>query len=146
MRRGSSVSRLYDRFALLLEKLQPLFALAIRLYLARVFVASAYLKLTRWDATLALFENDYHVPLLPPHVAAVLGTAAEFGLPILLLVGIGARAAAIALFVFNIVAVISYPDLSAAGFKDHCLWGALMLLITFYGAGRISIDRLIGWR
>ena len=146
MRRASSVSRLYDRFALLLEKLQPLFALAIRLYLARVFVASAYLKLTRWDATLALFENDYHVPLLPPHVAAVLGTAAEFGLPILLLVGIGARAAAIALFVFNIVAVISYPDLSAAGFKDHCLWGALMLLITFYGAGRISIDRLIGWR
>jgi putative oxidoreductase len=142
----SGVSRLYERFTMLLEKVQPLFALAIRLYIARVFIVSGWLKLSRWDSTLALFQNEYHVPLLPPGVAAVLGPAAELGLPTLLLLGIGSRAAAIALFVFNIVAVISYPDLSDAGFKDHCLWGALMLVIAFYGPGKISLDRRIGWR
>jgi putative oxidoreductase len=50
---------------------------------------------------------------------------------------------ALALFVFNIVAVISYPDLGAAGLKDHVLWGTLMLAAALYGAGRFSVDR---WR
>ena len=45
-----------------------------------------------------------------------------------------------ALFVFNIVAAISYPDLSDAGLKDHMLWGALMLVTFFHGPGKISLD------
>ena len=53
------------------------------------------------------------------------------------------RVVALALFVFNIVAVISYPDLSPAGLKDHVFWGALMLVIAFYGPGRFSVDRLL---
>jgi putative oxidoreductase len=142
----SGIGRLYDRFTILFESLQPVFALLIRLYIARVFMVSGWLKLSRWDSTIALFQNEYHVPLLPPTIAAVLGTAAELGLPTLLLLGIGSRAAAIALFVFNIVAVISYPDLSDAGLKDHYLWGALMLVIAFYGPGKISLDRWLGWR
>ena len=134
------IVRLYAGFAHLLDKLQPLFALAMRLYVAKVFIASGLLKFQRWDSTLALFENEYHVPVLSPQVAAVLGTSAELGLPILLALGIGTRAAALALFVFNIVAVISYPDLSDAGLKDHYLWGALMLVIAVYGPGRLSVD------
>jgi putative oxidoreductase len=78
---NSSVARLYASFAGFLDKLQPLFALAMRLYVAKVFIVSGWLKLSRWDSTLALFENEYHVPLLPPHVAAVMGTMAELGLP-----------------------------------------------------------------
>jgi putative oxidoreductase len=132
--------RLYLRAESLLDNLQSLFALAIRLYLAKVFVASALTKLHDWSITLALFENEYHVPLLPPAAAAALGTAAELGLPLLLLAGFGTRLAALALFVFNIVAVISYPDLSDAGLKDHMLWGALMLVLAVYGPGRISLD------
>jgi putative oxidoreductase len=134
------IARLYAGFANLLDKLQPIFALAMRLYVARVFIMSGWLKVSRWDSTLALFQNEYHVPVLSPQVAAVVGTTAELGLPILLLFGIGTRAAALALFVFNIVAVISYPDLSAAGLKDHYLWGALMLVIAVYGPGRLSFD------
>jgi putative oxidoreductase len=134
------ISRLYTGFANLLDKLQPIFALAMRLYVARVFIMSGWLKVSRWDSTLALFQNDYHVPVLSPQVAAVLGTSAELGLPILLALGIGTRAAALALFLFNIVAVISYPDLSDAGLKDHYLWGALMLVIAIYGPGRLSVD------
>ena len=142
----SSVARLYASFAAVLDKLQPLFALAMRLYVAKVFIVSGWLKISRWDSTLALFENDYHVPVLPPHVAAVMGTMAELGLPLLLIFGIGTRAAALALFVFNIIAVISYPDLSDAGLKDHYLWGALMLVIAFYGPGKISIDHWLARR
>ncbi|HEY3180409.1 MAG TPA: DoxX family protein [Casimicrobiaceae bacterium] len=140
------LARLYAGFANLLDKLQPIFALAMRLYVAKVFIVSGWLKFSRWDSTLALFENEYHVPVLSPQVAAVLGTTAELGLPILLALGLGTRAAALALFVFNIVAVISYPDLSDAGLKDHYLWGALMLVIAVYGPGRLSIDHWLGGR
>ena len=143
---SSGIARLYAGFTNALERLQPLFALAMRLYVAKVFIVSGWLKVSRWDSTLALFENEYHVPVLSPHVAAVLGTMAELGLPVLLILGIGTRAAALALFVFNIIAVISYPDLSDAGLKDHYLWGALMLVIAFYGPGKLSIDRWLGGR
>ena len=140
------IARLYAGFAALLDKLQPLFGLALRIYVGKVFLVSGWLKFSRWDSTLALFENEYHVPLLSPQVAAVLSTTAELGLSTLLILGIGTRAAALALFLVNIVAVISYPDLSDAGLKDHILWGALMLVIAVYGPGRLSVDRWLGNR
>lgn len=139
--RPGRAMRLYTALEHWLDSLQPFAALAIRLYVAKVFALSGWLKVSRWDSTLALFENEYHVPLLSPQTAAVLGTTAELMLPLLFVLGIRARAVALALFVFNIVAVISYPDLSAAGLKDHVLWGTLMLVVALYGAGRFSVDR-----
>jgi len=137
---------LYAASARLLDRLQPLFALALRLYVGRVFFASGMVKIGNWAGTLGLFENEYHVPLLPPHLAAVLGTAAEIGLPVFLVLGLGTRFAAVALFVFNIVAATSYPDLSPAGLKDHVLWGALMLVTLIYGPGKIALDAWIARR
>ena len=138
--------RLYDGAAQLIDRLQPLFALAVRIYIARVFFLSGLTKLHDWSITLALFRNEYHVPVLPPAIAAVLGTSAEVGLPVLLFFGFGSRLAALALFAFNIVAATSYPDLSVAGLKDHVLWGTLLLVIFFYGPGKLSIDHLLGRR
>ena len=132
--------RAYSCASGLIDHAQSLFALAVRIYVAEVFFRSGLIKLSNWDSTLALFANEYHVPILPPALAAVLGTAAEIGLPVLLVLGLGTRFAAIALFAFNIVAVISYPDLSDAGLKDHILWGALMLVTLFYGPGKIALD------
>jgi putative oxidoreductase len=132
--------RAYAGIAGFIDKLQSVFALALRLYVGRVFFASGMIKLSNWDATLALFANEYHVPVLPPHLAAILGTAAEVGLPVFLVLGLGTRFAAVALFLFNIVAATSYPDLSPAGLKDHILWGALMAVSFFYGPGRIALD------
>jgi len=140
---ASRAGRFYVRAEGMIDKLQSLFALAIRLYLARVFLASALTKIQDWNITVALFENEYHVPVLSPSAAAFLGTSAELGLPLLLLAGFGTRFAALALFVFNLVAVISYPDLSDAGLKDHILWGTLMLVLAVYGPGRLSADRLL---
>ena len=133
-------SRVNAGFGELVDKLQPLFALALRLYVARVFFASGLIKIMSWNSTLALFANEFHVPVLSPAAAAYAGTAAELGLPVLLALGLGTRFAAIALFVFNLVAVISYPDLSDAGLKDHMLWGALLLVTLVYGPGKVAVD------
>ena len=129
-----------------IDRVQPIFALAVRLYVARVFFLSGLTKLRDWNITQELFENEYHVPLLSPHLAAYLGTGAELGLPVLLTAGFGTRFAAVALFVFNVVAATSYPDLSDAGLKDHMLWGALMLVTVFYGPGAWSADAAIARR
>jgi len=139
----SRAGRVYVRAEGWIDKLQSFAALAIRVYLAYVFLASALTKIKDWNITVALFENEYHVPLLSPAAAALLGTTAEFALPLLLLAGFGTRLAALALFAFNFVAVISYPDLSDAGLKDHILWGTLMLVLAVYGPGKLSVDRLL---
>jgi len=140
------IARLYEGFTALLEKLQPLAGLAMRFYVGKVFLVSGWLKLTRWDSTIALFENEYHVPVLSPQIAAVMATAGELGFSALLILGLGGRAAALGLFFVNAVAVISYPDLSPAGLKDHILWGALLLVLAIYGPGRIAADRWLGLR
>lgn len=123
-----------------LNFIAPLFDLALRLYVAWVFFRSGLVKIQSWDTTLYLFENEYAVPFLPPEIAAYLGTAAELTLPLFLALGLGTRFAALALFAFNAVAVLSYPELSPAGIKDHMLWGALMLVTLFHGPGRLSLD------
>jgi len=132
----------YGNVTRLIDRLQPIFALGVRIYLARVFFFSGLTKLHDWNITLALFRNEYHVPLLPPIFAAVIGTCAELGLPLLLITGFGTRFAAAALFVFNIVAASSYPELSDAGRVFHILWGALLLMTFFYGPGKLSLDHL----
>jgi putative oxidoreductase len=45
--------------------------------------------------------------------------------------------------VFNVVAVISYPDLGEVGLKDHQYWGLLLLVTLCHGPGRLSLDHLI---
>lgn len=139
-------ARLYGSTAQLVDRLQPLFALGIRIYVARIFFLSGLTKLHDWNITLALFQNEYHVPALPPAAAAILGTCAELGLPVLLFFGLGTRFAAAALFVFNIVAATSYPDLSDAGHVYHILWGVLLMATFFYGPGKLSLDHLLGRR
>ncbi|MEH8229890.1 DoxX family protein [Aeromonas veronii] len=114
--------------------------LLARLWVASVFFASGWLKLTAWDSTLYLFESEYQVPLLPWLWAAYLGTAAELLLPLFLLAGLFTRPAALLLFGFNIMAVISYPTLWAGGFYDHQLWGWMLLTLTIWGGGVLSLD------
>ena len=126
-----------------LEYLGPLVLLGIRLYVADVFWRSGVNKIQSWDTTLFLFEHEYQVPLLSPKIAAYLGTGAELFFPVLLAIGLGGRFAAISLFIFNIIAVISYPSLNEAGIAQHQLWGLMLLLPICYGPGKISIDHFI---
>lgn len=117
--------------------------LVVRLWVATVFFKSGLVKIQSWDTTILLFTNEYHVPLLSPYVAAVLGTAAELTLPVFLAIGLGTRLAAAALFAFNIVAVISYPELEGAGLDQHYVWGILLAVTIVHGPGLASLDRLV---
>jgi putative oxidoreductase len=130
----------YCAVARLIDKLQPLLLLGFRLYVARVFLMSGLTKTRDWSVTLALFTNEYHVPVLSPAVAAALGTATELSMPVLLVLGLGSRFAAGVLFVFNIVAVVSYPALQDIAIKDHTLWGTMLLVLTIFGPGKIAVD------
>ncbi|CAH8241557.1 membrane protein [Vibrio aestuarianus] len=121
----------------------PLLLLFCRLWVARAFFNSGLVKIASWDSTLYLFELEYQVPILPWELAAYLGTAAELTLPIFVALGLLSRPMALALFIFNIVAVISYPVLWEQGFYDHQLWGLMLLLVVIWGAGPISLDKVL---
>ena len=123
--------------------LAPLLDLTVRIWLARVFFLSGLTKIQSWDSTLSLFENEYSVPFLPSELAAYMGTFTELFFPVLLVLGLGTRFAAGVLFVFNIIAVVSYPDLGEVGLKDHQYWGLLLLFPLLHGPGKIAIDHFI---
>ena len=106
--------QLAQPFVKALNALQGVAALLARLYVAKVFFMSGLTKLRDWDITLALFMDEYKVPLLSPEVAAVMGTAGELALPVLLVFGLGTRFAALGLSVVNVVAVLSLTDIAPA--------------------------------
>ncbi|MBE9609517.1 DoxX family protein [Chitinilyticum piscinae] len=132
----------YRQFERGMELLQPLAALLARLYVAKVFFLSGLTKLRDWDTTIMLFTEEYHVPLLPPDVAAVMGTAGEIVLPVLLVLGWPGRFAAAGLFVVNAVAAVSYPALEVLELKDHYLWAVLLGYLVLHGVGSWSLE---GW-
>ena len=82
------------------------------------------------------------MPVIPWQVAAYAGTAAEVILPIFLAIGLLSRPMALALFIFNIIAVISYPVIWESRFFDHQLWGLMILVVVLYGPGRWSADHV----
>lgn len=131
-----------------LDSLQPLAALLARLYIGQVFFLSGLTKLRDWDTTLALFADEYKVPLLSPAIAAMMGTAGEIVLPVLLVLGLAGRFSALGLFVVNAVAVIALSEIAPAALQQHVFWGALLAGLAIYGLGPWSLDRWLarkGW-
>lgn len=126
-----------------LDALQPLAAFLARLYLAQVFFMSGLTKLRDWGTTVALFTDEYHVPLLSPGLAAALGTAGELVLPVLLVLGLGGRFSALGLFVVNVVAVISLSEIAPAALQQHVFWASLLAGLCVFGLGPWSLDRWI---
>jgi putative oxidoreductase len=128
-----------------LDRLQSLLLLATRFYVGWQFTKSGWLKVTTWDTTLDLFHNEYHVPVLPPDVAAVMGTCGELGFPIFLYLGLFTRVGALGQSFVNVMAVISYRQvLLAEGYEaalgQHILWGFMLLVVMLFGAGKYSLD------
>jgi putative oxidoreductase len=151
MTNGNSLSRPLELLARVTGALQPLFLLATRWYVSWQFLKSGWLKVTSWQSTLELFRDEYHVPLLPPDVAAVTGAFGELFFPTLLVLGIGGRIGPLGLFAVNAMAVISYRQvLLAEGFEaalaQHVLWGFMLLTLIVSGLGPLSVDRILGIR
>ena len=145
---SNPVVRANDVAAQIASWLESPLLLAIRWFVAWQFLKSGWLKISNWESTLYLFQDEYHVPLLPPALAAVAGTAGELVFPTLLVVGLLGRYAAVGLSAVNVLAVISYAHvLLGEGFEaalgQHYLWGSLLLVVAVFGPGRWSVDALL---
>ena len=149
---ASAPVRYWQDLSAAVAHLQPLVLLLFRLVVALAFWRAGVVKLADPSGTLALFSNTYQVPLLAPQVAATLGTWVELITPWFLIFGLGPRAVAAMLFVYNVIAVVSYPDLWPDGFwtgligtdfNDHKAWGLMLLATVAWGPGALSLDRLV---
>ena len=145
---SNPVVRANDVAAQVASWLESPLLLAMRCFVAWQFLKSGWLKISNWETTLHLFQDEYHVPLLSPALAAVAGTAGELVFPSLLVVGLLGRYAAVGLSAVNVLAVISYAHvLLGEGFEaalgQHYLWGALLLVVAVFGPGRWSVDALL---
>ena len=131
---------LWQRVTQALDLAQPAAALAARVYLAQAFFLAGLTKLRDWETTILLFTEEYRVPLLSPQLAAISGTAGELVLPVLLLLGLAGRFAALGLSVVNVVAVISLAEIAPAALQQHITWGVLLAALAIYGLGKWSLD------
>ena len=115
-------------------------ALPLRLAVATVFWNSGMTKLADWNATLSLFTDEYQVPLLPPELAANLALALEVTTPVLLILGLLTRAAALVLLGMTaVIEIFVYPQ----AWPTHIQWAAMLLVLLCRGAGSFSLDALI---
>ncbi len=132
----------------ILNRLGNVLDLGIRLYISKVFFLSGLTKIRDWDTTVTLFQEEYHVPLLPPELAAFIGTAGELALPVFLTIGLATRFAAFGLSFVNIMAVASYWHFlktAEPALAQHVYWGVLILVVLLHGPGRISLDAIL-WK
>ena len=139
-----SVRGVYNRVA---ERLSAwighdLMALAARIAIAGVFWSSGRTKIEEWltvsDNAVALFEDEYRLPLVPPELAAHLATYAEHLFPILLVLGLATRASALALLAMTaVIQVFVYPS----AWPTHLTWAVALLYLAGQGGGRLALDR-----
>jgi putative oxidoreductase len=115
--------------------------LLFRLAIASVFLPAGLLKLASWESTIALFQDEYKVPLLAPAVAAVMAITFELGCSSLLIVGLATRLATLPLLgQILTIQLFVYPQ----AWHEHLVWGSILLFLLTRGAGAFSMDYLIG--
>ena len=115
-------------------------ALPLRAAVAVIFWNSAMAKLANWDTAIALFTDEYQVPLLPPELAAYMAASIELTTPILLVLGLFTRAAALVLLgMTTVIELFVYP----LAWPTHIQWAAMLLILLCRGPGELSIDHLL---
>jgi putative oxidoreductase len=112
-----------------------------RLAIAGVFLRAGLQKLTGWETTLALFREEYQVPVLPAELAAVIAAATEVGGSILILIGLATRLATLP-FIGMILTIQLFVFPQA--WPEHLTWAAILLLLLTRGAGTLSVDHVLG--
>jgi len=119
--------------------LQSLTLLAARFWMAKVFFISGLTKIQSWNTTIALFTDEYKVPLLAPQLAAYLATTAELSLPVLLVLGLFTPLAALGLMGMTLVIeLFVYP-----GTAEHYYWLIILSIILTHGSGKFGADHML---
>src|SRR5258708_38075983 len=118
-------------------------ALAARIFPAAVFWQSGETKVAGWPlkpSAIALFENEYQLPLIDPTTAAYASAFSEHFFPILLVIGFATRFSALALlFMTAVIEIFVYPD----AWPTHGVWATCFLVVIARGPGWLSLDHLI---
>ena len=138
----NGILRIFDGISRLIP--DWLLALLARGSIAYTFWSSGRTKVSGFldisDSTYFLFEQEYAVPLIPSEIAAHMATYAEHLFPILLVLGLFTRFAALSLFIMtSVIQIFVYPD----AWSVHMWWALAMLYLMKYGAGVISLDHLM---
>ena len=141
---NSPAAGMIERTITLAEHIpHSLIALVARFSMAAVFWQSGQTKLEGWhvsDNAIYLFREEYKLPLIDPVIAAHLAAFAEHFFPILLVLGLATRFAALALLGMTLVIeIFVYPD----AWPTHGTWAACFLILIARGPGTWSIDHLI---
>ncbi len=120
------------------QALNPLVWLAARIAIAKVFFMSGLTKIDNWNTTLALFQDEYQVPLVPVWFAAYSSTFFELTMPVLLVLGLGTRLATLPLLAMTAVIQFTYDQNI-----QHLYWALLLGLLLVNGPGKLSVDHWI---
>ncbi len=120
---------------------------ASRLGIASVFFYSGRTKVDGWlnvtDGAVALFRDEYRLPIVDPAFAAHAAAWSEHLFPLLLVLGLATRFSALALLGMTLVIeVFVYPQ----AWPTHLSWAAPLLLLAARGGGAWSLDRALGLR
>jgi len=142
--RGNVLAQILAQLFTLFDSIpDSVIALAARIFPAAVFWMSGETKVDGWhlkDSAVALFREEYKLPLIDPVVAAHLAAFAEHVFPILLVLGLASRFAALALLVMTaVIEIFVYPD----AWPTHGLWATCFLVVIARGPGILSLDHLI---
>jgi putative oxidoreductase len=114
--------------------------LLFRLGVASVFLKAGMVKVSSWESTVALFRDEYRVPVFPPELAAAMAATFELGCSALLIVGLATRLATLPLLgMIATIQLFVYPD----AWSEHLVWGSILLFLLTRGPGSLSIDQLI---
>jgi putative oxidoreductase len=120
-----------------------LIALAARLFPAAVFWQSGQTKVAGFHlkpSAIALFQNEYQLPLVDPTAAAYASAFSEHFFPILLVIGLAARFSAFALlFMTAVIEIFVFPG----AWQTHGVWATCFLVVIARGPGWLSLDHLI---
>jgi putative oxidoreductase len=114
--------------------------LLFRLALAGVFLRPGLQKVWSWESTVALFADEYKVPVLSPALAAAMAATFEIGCSVLLIVGLATRVATLPLLAqILVIQTFVYPN----AWPEHLVWSSILFVLLTRGGGALSIDHLI---
>ncbi len=95
------------------------------------------------DSAIALFREEYRLPLITPEIAAPMAAFAEHFFPVLILLGLATRLSALALLGMTaVIQLLVYPG----AYPTHGVWAAVLLFLVAHGPGKVSVDHWIAQR
>ncbi|MGA7384525.1 MAG: DoxX family protein [Methylocella sp.] len=130
--------------AAVLDKIpQSLISLAARIFPAAVFWRSGQTKVEGWHVTesaIALFRDEYKLPLIDPALAANIAAFSEHFFPVLLVIGLASRLSALALLCMTaVIEIFVYPY----AWPEQGVWATCFLIVIARGPGIFSLDHLL---